>query len=148
MKNTRTHRQNVIKKEGIIDKTFKSSFLGILITVGIGFIIMFASTAAALLTDDPTSFISPIGYISVFITSFLGGFVCSKINKHSPYIVAIICGADFVILSMLFSFALPHSFASGMNIQTRLLLHTLSFILFPVGAFAGTKASKPQRKRR
>ena len=152
MKKERIHRgtvkRNVMKKEGPLDKTFKSSFLGILITVGIGFTIMFASTAAALLTDDPTSFIDPVGYISIFLTSFLGGFVCSKINKQSPYLVALLCGADFVIFSMLFSFVLPHSFSSGMNIQTRLLLHLLSFVLFPVGALVGIKASKPQRKTR
>ena len=74
MKKERIHRgtvkRNVMKKEGPLDKTFKSSFLGILITVGIGFTIMFASTAAALLTDDPPHLLIPWDIFRYFSRHF------------------------------------------------------------------------------
>ena len=151
MKNKRTvihhSKKSPAKMKGTLDTALKSSFLGILISAGIGLALLFASTAAALMTDDPTAFVEPIGYVSIFVTSFLGGFLCSKLDKRSPYLVSILCGAEFVILSMLFSFTLPHSLASGMNIWTRLALHAISFALFPVGTLVTVKASKPKRNK-
>lgn len=142
----RRNKKNTIKAERAIDTALKSSFLGMLISAGVGLALLFASTAAALMTDDPTAFIDPIGYVSVFITSFLGGFICSKLDKSSPYLVGIICGAGFVVFSMLLSFALPHSLSSGMNIGMRLCLHVLSFLLFPIGTLVGVKSAKPRHK--
>ena len=139
-------KKSVSKHDSTLDSTLKSSFLGMLITVGISLALLFASTAAALMTDDPTAFVEPIGYILIFIASLIGGFVCFKLNKKSPYLVSILCGTEFVLISMLFSLLLPHSLASGMKIWMRLLLHMLSLILFPIGTFMGFKMYKPQRK--
>lgn len=152
MKNTRySHKpskKNLTKKDEALKKALKSSFLGILITSGISLALLFASTAAALMTDDPTAFIEPTGYVSALVTAFLGGFICSKIDKQSPYLVGIISGAGFVIISVLLSFTLPHSLASGMNIWLRLCLHAITFILFPIGTLIGIKSSKPKHKVR
>lgn len=151
MKNKRTvihhSKKSPAKMEGTLDTALKSSFLGILISAGIGLALLFASTAAALMTDDPTEFVEPIGYVSIFVTSFLGGFVCSKLDKRSPYLISILSGAGFVIFSMLCSIALPHTLASGMNICIRLCLHALSFLLFPLGALVSIKANKPNRSK-
>lgn len=150
MKNKRTpvkhHKKSTHGSDATINTALKSSFLGLLITAGISLALLFASTAAALMTDDPTALVTPIGYVSAFISAFFGGFACSKLNKKAPYLVAILCGAGFVILSMLISFALPHTLNSGMNIWLRLCLHALSFVMFPLGALISIKASKPKRK--
>ena len=150
MKNKRIylkHHKNCNSKvESKIDIALKSSFLSILFTAGVSLAILFASTAAALMTDDPTTFASPIGYISTYISSFLGGLICSKTNKDAPYLTSAFTGCAFVLLSMLFSFALPHTLASGMNIGARLGLHTLSFLMFPLGTLAGVKSSKSRHK--
>ena len=143
---TRHNKKSHTKIEGTLDAALKSSFLGILFSAGISLALLFACTAAALMTDDPTAFVDPLGYGILFVSSFLGGFICSKLDKHSPYLVSILCGAGFVILSMLFSLALPHSLASGTKILTRLCLHALSFALFPVGTIFAVKSSKPKRK--
>lgn len=150
MKNKRSTinkgRKNGSSVENKIDTALKSSFLGILFTAGVSLAIIFASTAAALMTDDPTALVAPIGYISTFVSSFLGGVICYKLNKNAPYLTSAITGCAFVLLSMLFSFSLPHSLASGMKIFVRLGLHTISYTLFPLGALVGVKASKPKRK--
>ena len=80
-------KKSAQRMEGALDTALKSSFWGILISAGVGLALLFASTAAALMTDDPTAFVDPIGYVSIFVTSFLGGFVSSKLDKHSPYLV-------------------------------------------------------------
>ena len=144
-------RKNTIKKDSAMDKTLRSSFLGILITVGVSFTIMLASTAAALLTDDPTAFVNPIGYVLPFICAILGGFICSKLNKSSPYLTSIICAFVFVLLSMLLSFALPHSLSSEISPLMRIGLHSLHLIAFLFGTFVGIKSStntKKNKKRR
>ena len=150
MKSRRTlvkhHKNNSSKTETKVDTALKSSFLGILFTAGVSLALLFASTAAALMTDDPISLVEPIGYVAKFIAAFLGGFICSKIDKRTPYMTCAIVGCTFILLSMLFSLALPHSLASGMKIGVRLVLHALSFVMFPVGALVGVKASKPKRK--
>ena len=139
-------KKNSTTPQSKLDTALKSSFLGILFTAGVSLALLFASTAVALITDDPTTLASPIGYVSAFLSAFLGGFICSKIDKRSPYLVSALTGCAFVLLSMLFSFAIPHTLDSGMKIGLRLCLHALSFLLFPLGTIVGVKASKPQRK--
>ena len=155
MKNRRTvhksSKKNTIKRDAPMEKTLKSSFLGILVTVGVGFALMFASTAAALLTDDPTAFVEPIGYVLPFVCAFIGGFICSKLNKGSPYLVSILCGCGFVLMSLVVSLILPHSLSSATNIGTRLLLNALTLATFPLGTLIGIKSSnsnKPKHKKR
>ena len=140
------HKNSNAIVESKLDTALKSSFLGILFTAGVSLALLFASTAAALMTDDPTAFASPIGYVSAFLSAFIGGFICSKIDKRAPYLVSALTGCAFVLLSMLFSFAIPHTHASGMPLSLRLSLHGLTFLLFPIGTLVGVKASKPQRK--
>ena len=146
MKKNKFNHKNTLKQNGSLEKTFKSSFLGILITVGIGFSLMLASTAAALLTDDPTAFVTPIGHILPFICAFIGGFICSKLNKPSPYLTSIICGFGFFMLSILISFMLPNTFSSDMNIWIRICLHFATVLTFPLGVLVSIKSSKPQHK--
>ena len=144
-------RKSAIKKDTPMDKTLKSSFVGILATVGVGLALMFASTAAALLTDDPTAFVTPIGYVLPFVCAFLGGFVCSKLNKSSPYLVSLICGSAIVLLTLVASFLVPPSLSTGTNIGTRLLLNALTLATFPLGTLISIKASnnnKPKHKKR
>jgi putative membrane protein (TIGR04086 family) len=155
MKNQRTvHKsvkKNSIKRDTPMDKTLKSSFIGILATVGVGLALMFASTAAALLTDDPTAFIVPIGYVLPFVCAFLGGFVCSKLNKSSPYLVSLICGSAIVLITLVASFLVPPSLSAESNIGTRLILNALTLATFPIGTLIGIKSSngnKTKHKRR
>ena len=151
MKKARTNykqqKKNVVKRESALDKTIKSSFLGILITVGIGFSLMLAATAAALLTDDPTSFVNPAGHILPFICAFIGGIICSKLNKTSPYLTSMICGVGFFLVSMLSSFVLPQSLSSGTDIGLRTALHFATLLTFPLGTLASVKTSKKPKTK-
>ncbi len=143
---TKHNKKSPSQSGAAINTALKSSFLGLLITVGSSLAMLFATTAAALMTDDPTAFVDVAGFASLFISSFIGGFICPKLNKQAPYLVSFLCGAGFVALIMLSSLAMPHSLDSGMNIWTRLCLYALSFALFPVGTIVAIKSSRPKRK--
>ena len=142
------HKRDTATNEGSFENTLKNALYSLGISVGIGLALLLIGSGIALATSDPTSLIDPIGYVSVFITAFLGGFISSKLDKRTPYLSAIICGAGFVLLSMLISFAVPHTLASGMNIWARLGLHALTFATFPLGTLVSIKTSKPKRKKR
>lgn len=149
--NRKSHSLTNPSNQSTLDKLINSSLLALAITIGISIALLLISTAIALSLPDPLSLIDPIGYVSLFISAFFGGFAASKLNKHSPYITSTICGLTFVILSMLISVAIPHSLSSGMDLWGRLALHTLSLVTFPLGALAGIKGakkSKPNKKKR
>ena len=151
MKTTRANKKrhhSTQKAETSLDKTLRSALYSLLIALGVAIALLLISTAIALQTPDPTALVDPIGYVSLFITAFFGGFATSKLNKHSPYLASILCGGAFVLLSMLFSLTLPHTLDSGMNIWTRLLIHALTLFTFPVGTFVGIKGAKPKKRKR
>ena len=156
MKNTRSnHKQHTFSKQkdqSKFDAIINSALLGVLITIGISLLLLLFATAIAISFPDPLSLISPIGYVSLFVSAFFGGFVCSKLNKRAAYLSSTLCGCIFVIISMIISFAIPHTLASEIDIFTRILLHLLSLLTFPLGALAGIKGSKPvksiRRKKR
>ena len=133
-------------EETTLDITLKVALWGLLITVGISFALLLIGAAAAFFTGDPTSLVDPVGYVALFMSAFFGGFACSKLNRRAPYLSSVICGGCFVILSMLLSFLLPHQLASGMKIWSRLGLHALSLLTFPVGAFAGVRSASTNKR--
>ena len=138
----KTKHQN----ETTLDKTLKSTGAALLLTFAIAFALMLIGTAAALGTKDPTALVTPLGYFTLFATSFFGGFACSKMNKRAPYLTSALTGAGFVLLCAIISFALPHTSDSGMTLLHRLVLHLASFLTFPVGAFAGIKSASPKKR--
>lgn len=148
MKKSKTYRKIKNSSEAPIDKTLKVCALGVVITFCIGFFVLLLGTAIAYSMPDATALVNPIGYTSIFITSLLGGFAISKLEGRAPFLASIITGICFVILSMLLSFALPHAYASGLDVIYRLILHAISLALFPVGTFLGIKARRPLRKNK
>lgn len=148
MKNQKRHQRNIKRNESASDKILKSSVLSLAITAAIGLTVLLLGAAIAYNTEDATALIEPIGYTAIFVTSFFGGFVSSKLCKTEPIAVSLVTGACFVLFSMLLSLALPHHLSSGMTLGYRAVLHLLSLALFPVGAVLGVKASHPKKRKR
>ncbi len=147
MKTRKNKHTKPSNKGNGFDKALKSCGLSILAALGIDGALLLLGTAAALITPDPLALVEPIGYVTLFIGAFFGGFTAAKINKRAPLQASLACGAAILLLSMLTSFALPHSLASGMGIWLRLGLHALSLAFFPIGAIVSTKASRPKRNK-
>ena len=147
MKNKKTKRRSEAPSSAAntLDRTMKDIGISLLITIGICIALLFVGTAIVYATNDPSAFVDPVGYVSLFVGCFFGGFASGKIGRRSPYMTSAVCGTLFVLISMLLSFTLPHSLASGMNLWTRLGIHALSFLTFPIGALSAIKASAPSR---
>ena len=141
MKNKKTNAQSSFYS------IFRPILISILSTAAISVALLLAGTAAAYLTPDPTAFVEPLGFVTLFITAFFGGFAASKINKRAPYLNAILTGASFTLISTLLALALPHTLASGTELLPRILIRALSLATFPLGALVGIKASKPRKRK-
>lgn len=148
MKNNHKSRHKAQNNETTLQKTLRTGGVGLLITSAIGLVLLLIGTAIALATPDPTSLVEPIGYVAIFVTALLGGLFCSKLNVRAPYLTSAVCGFGFMLLSMLFSLALPHTLDSGLNILTRLLVHALSLLCFPLGTLIGVKSGHKSPKKR
>lgn len=146
MKNKKSHKTR--NHDGTLYAVSQSVLYSILATVAISLSLLLLGTGAAYLTPDPTAFVTPLGYVTLFTAAFFGGFAASKINKRAPYLNAILTGASFTLISTLLALALPHTLASGTELLPRILLRALSLATFPLGALVGIKASKPQKRKR
>lgn len=145
MKNKKSHKTR--NHDGTLYVVSQSVLYSILATVAISLSLLLLGTGAAYLTPDPTAFVTPLGYVTLFMAAFFGGFAASKINKRAPYLNAILTGASFTLISTLLALVLPHTLASGTELLPRILLRALSLATFPLGALVGIKASKPQKRK-
>ena len=148
MKNKNRNHNPISKNESPLDRTLRSALVALVITACISALLVFVGAFVVSLTDDPLIFIEPVGYVTLYLASFFGGFASSKLNKSSAFLTSLLCGAGFVLISMLLSLCLPHTLASGLTVLHRLLLHLLSLACFPVGALAGIKAAKSPSKHK
>ena len=131
---------------GTTERALVSSGWSLIITLVISTFLLLIATALTMLYEDPTSLADTVGYVCLYVSAFLGGFAASKIEKSVPYLTSLFCGLFFVLLSMLCSIAIPHTFSSGISLLARFGMHTLSLILFPIGTLAGVKGSKKSHK--
>ncbi len=137
--------------DSMLDTSLKKSFWGFLITIAISLALLLCGTAAAFTTDDPTAFAEPIGYVSLLISAFFGGFICAKLNTASPYLTSLFTGIIFLLTLIICALALPHTLSSDIESAYRFILYGAALALFPIGALAGTKSRrsrKPTKKRR
>ena len=146
MKNKKSHKTR--NPDGTLYAVSQSVLYSIIATVAISLSLLLLGTGAAYLTPDPTAFVTPLGYVTLFMAAFFGGFAASKINKRAPYLTSILTGVGFILLSAVSSLALPHTLSSGTELAVSILLRTLTLLTFPLGALVGIKASKPQKRKR
>lgn len=135
-----------VNKEKSFTNDLKASFLGLLITLCIALALLLIGTAVAFYTGDPLSFVDPIGYTSLFLSAFLGGYICSKLNRASPYLTSLLTAVLFIFTLMICAFALPHTLDSGIELAHRSMLYAAAFLMFPVGALVSTRAQRPSRQ--
>ena len=114
---------------------------------------LFVSSVALGFSEDPASFLLPVGLLCAAITALVGGFSAVKLHKKA----ALICGLSngCAMLAILLAVSLFFcGAASGYSPWISCLLHLGYLLLCVLGAFAalpgrGTpKKSTARRKRR
>lgn len=148
MKKPQKTHHKAKSNETTLDGTLRLGGIGLLLTYATALALLLISTAVVLATPDPTAFTEPVGYVCAFVTALLGGLFCSKLNVRAPYLTSAVCGLGFMLTSMLFSLAIPHTLASALPILTRLGIHAGTLLCFPLGALIGVKSGNKSPKKR
>ena len=136
--------------DSTLQKTLRASLWSFLITVAVSLVLLLAGTAVAYSTSDPTSLISPIAYVSLYMSAFFGGFASAKLNKRSPYLTCALCSGVFLLLGVLASAAIPQSNESLSSFGETLILRLAEVLMFFVGTVIGIKSfsSKGQTRHK
>ena len=148
MKKPQKPHHKAKSNETTLDGALRLGGIGLLLTYATALALLLISTAVVLATPDPTAFTEPVGYVCAFVTAVLGGLFCSKLNVRAPYLTSAVCGLGFMLTSMLFSLALPHTLASGLPVLGRLGIHAGTLLCFPLGALIGLKSGNKSHKKR
>jgi putative membrane protein (TIGR04086 family) len=133
----------------LILTALKSGLFGVGATFCTGLVLITTATAIAYANPDP-SFLSPIlALAALMISSFVGGFVSTKISKESPLLCGAVTGSMTALISLALSLMLFFLPTSNLVFWQSLLLHGIALGFSVLGAFAGNiKLTSRRGKRR
>ena len=120
---------------------------GSAITIGIGFAMTVVTSLIAYFSTDPNTLIRPLAWGASAITALIGGFITTRLHKHSALICGLFSGGMMTCMMILASLFLK-SFASGYSTLISALLHTGFILLSVAGAFLGLEKPKKSTHRR
>jgi len=143
-KNNRSAKKHLSTSSATLPRTAKSVFLGSGIALISVFILIIILSAFSLVFNDPNKMIVPFALTAILVSSFIGGFISSKLNSSSALICGLLCGAILLVFYLFGSFIFKSQASSAT------MLHILGFricvpIMSVIGAYLGIKPSKPKR---
>ncbi len=128
---------------------FSASLKGASLSLVLSVILSLAFCLIAYLTSDPTSLITPLSLLSLYISSFSSGLISVRACGHSSLICGLISGGIFMALLIFISFFFPSQLSSDHSFGISFLLHALVVVFSVFGGYAGQKkpkrAHKPKR---
>lgn len=144
-KKKRQPRSNT-ESELSFSSVFSASVKGAGISLGLLAILSALLCFVAYLTDDPTSLVSPLSLLALYICSFFSGFISLRSCGHSSLVCGLISGGIFMSFLIFLSFFFSSVLSSHYSFGVSLLLHALIVIFAIFGGYAGQK--KPKRSHR
>lgn len=149
-KAARKHRRFAREKDGApnLGSMMKCALCALPVTAIVGLLLLFATTALLLMTKDPNRYHTVVGFISIYVTAFLGGMIATRLyGRRSP----LFCGLTEALLLILLTGvvalflpdALKNDLSGGIAVLTRVLLLPASLC----GALLASR-QKQSRKRR
>lgn len=157
MKHQRKNSKDKRKSRLNIPSTARGGFLrcsvlGAISSLGIAILLGVVVSIILFKTSDPLKFIVPSALSILYISTMLGGYIASRINKRSPIICGLLSSLFVLLFSLLVSLFVPVSHSSGYDIFSAIGLRLAVIVSSVVGAFIGTnynksKNTKKKRKR-
>ena len=129
-----------------LSATARCVLLALPITVAVGLLLLFITSAVLLATQDPNRYHTAVGLALLYLTAALGGAIATRLcHRHSP----LLCGVGEAVLLLLFitvpALFLPdawkHTVSGGRALLTRLLL-------LPASVAGALGAARQKKKRR
>ena len=135
---------NLPSPRGIIPCAVIGSFIALVGVV----IITFVISAILYQTEDPTKYIMPAAFSSLYISSLFGGFTASKLNKGSALLCGIGVGVILLLLTFVISLVIPNEHSSDYGVLESLSLRAALAICPVLGAFIGVSGASKSKKRK
>ena len=145
-KNKKRTRLNLpkVKERGFL----RCSVIGAISSIGIALILGVIASLILFKTKDPLKLIVPSALSVLYISTLLGGYIASRINKCSAMLTGLLSSL-FVLLFLLFiSLFIPASHSSGYGILSSISLRLALVVSSLVGAFIGISNKKSAKKRK
>ena len=122
---------------------------GLLITAGVGGLLIVTASLIACFDADPQRLTAPLGLAASALTALAGGWITVRIHKRSALLCGL-CNAALLSALMLLLSLLMIDRASGYPGWLSCLLHLGFALLSVLGAFLGLPSKKASRatKRR
>ena len=125
---------------------FLSALKSALISLAISLLLAALLSGAANLSSDPLTLVFPMSLLSLYISSFLSGFLCMRKMHEGVLLCGIFSGGIFMLLYMFISLFLPNELSSSHSLPISLLLRLLMIVFSLFGAYAARSRGKKRRK--
>ncbi len=137
------------REDPLFKRIIVNSFWGILYTVFSGLILTALTAWGAILSPDPGSLVTSLGFVSLLPSCFLGGFVTAKRTGEAPLCCALTHSAILTIVLLIISLCSVGIASSGHSLWRGIMLHMLSALFSVLGAFSGNikRRKRPGKKR-
>lgn len=146
----RRHRRVTPEREAIptLSVTIKSVLVALPITVAVGLLLLFATTALLLATKDPDHYHTGAALAMLYLTAFLGGAIATRLHaRRAP----LLCGIGEAVCLLLFltvlALCLPDAWGREQSGGIALLTRALLFPASLAGAFLAARQKKKRRHR-
>ena len=124
---------------------FVSVFIGTLIALGAGLLLLLAACFLGLSLDDPEKFTPPLALGSLFITALLAGYLSAHSHKKN----GLLCGAVSGILLTGIMVLLAFAFGLGIRLSLFAICAPAVIICAAIAGICGVSsgaAKKPRHK--
>ncbi len=128
-------------------KVISSALISSMATILSSLFILSIFSILALKSPDPLSIIPVFGLISLMISMFIGGYICSKSVKSSPMICGIASGAITTAMTFILSLILTGIPSSGYGFFIIITLHASAILFSVLGALTGNIKIKKNKRR-
>lgn len=141
--NNKTHHdKESFGLAGLFISALKSAFVALATSLILAAIL----SGAATLSSDPLSLVFPMSLLSLYISSFLAGFLCMRKMHEGTLLCGLFSGGIFMLLYMSVSLFLPSELSSGRSFWLTLILRSLMVLFAFLGAHAGRHKNARKRK--
>ena len=120
---------------------FVSVFLGTLLSLVIGLLLLVISCFAGLSMEDPEKLAPVFALISLFITALLGGYIAARTHKENGFFCGALSGILLVGILVLLVFA----FSLSIKISLLLICAPAVIVSSAVAGVCGVSAGKKPR---
>ncbi len=151
-KSEKNRKRTRLNLPAVKERSFlRCSVIGALSSIGITLLLGVVASLILFKTNDPLKYITPSALSILYVSTLLGGYISSRINKRSAVLCGLLSSIFVLLVFFLVSLFIPVSHSSGYDVLGEVALKLAVIVSSIVGAFIGTgnnKKSSVKRKKK